>query len=101
MTNKDIEQAKENILALTRSIMNNCYVLEGKVPRKCKSVDEYVQFDRPNLKRIARSHRMGSTVSTVFLMHDHNWHSDGLPILFETMVFGGDMDPVPGKVFVL
>lgn len=92
MTEEEIEETKQNILALTRSIMNNCYILEGKSPRKCKSVKEYIDFDRPNLKRIARTHIGGATVSTVFLMHDHNWHLDGLPILFETMVFGGDMD---------
>lgn len=31
-------------------------------------------------------------VSTVFLGTDHNYTNEGPPILFETMVFGGDMD---------
>ena len=30
-------------------------------------------------------------VSTVFLSHDHSWFG-GPPILFETMVFGGEWD---------
>lgn len=30
-------------------------------------------------------------VSTVFLSLDHNW-GDGPPILFETMIFGGEHD---------
>jgi hypothetical protein len=31
-------------------------------------------------------------VSTVFLGVDHNWGDDPRPILFETMVFGGERD---------
>ena len=31
-------------------------------------------------------------VSTVFLGIDHNWSGNGPPILFETMVFGGERD---------
>lgn len=31
------------------------------------------------------------TVSTVFLGLDHQW-SDGPPLLYETLVFGGEMD---------
>jgi hypothetical protein len=33
-------------------------------------------------------------VSTVFLYMDHNWSEDGThtPILFETMIFGGEYD---------
>jgi len=34
----------------------------------------------------------GVDVSTVFLGLDHNWGHHDLPILFETMVFGGEMD---------
>jgi hypothetical protein len=31
-------------------------------------------------------------VSTVFLGLDHGWSQDGPPVLFETMIFGGDYD---------
>ena len=31
-------------------------------------------------------------VSTVFLGIDHNFHETGRPILFETMIFGGEHD---------
>lgn len=31
-------------------------------------------------------------VSTVLLMIDHNFLGEGPPIIFETMVFGGEMD---------
>ena len=32
------------------------------------------------------------SVSTVFLMLDHNYIPGGPPMLFETMIFGGDHD---------
>ena len=31
-------------------------------------------------------------VSTVFLQFDHNFSDEGPPVLFETMVFGGEHD---------
>jgi hypothetical protein len=31
-------------------------------------------------------------VSTVFIQLDHNWDPDGQPLLFETMIFGGEYD---------
>lgn len=31
-------------------------------------------------------------VSTVWLGIDHGWHRDGPPVIFETMVFGGELD---------
>ena len=31
-------------------------------------------------------------ISTVFLHLDHNWNPDGEPVLFETMIFGGEYD---------
>lgn len=43
------------------------------------------------IKRVANDNIGDTTVSTVFLGVDHNW-GDGPPILFETMVFGGDHD---------
>lgn len=34
----------------------------------------------------------GQRVSTVFLHLDHNWDPEGQPVLFETMIFGGEYD---------
>ncbi len=34
----------------------------------------------------------GVDISTVFLGLDHNWGGNGPPILFETMIFGGEHD---------
>jgi hypothetical protein len=56
------------------------------------------QYERDTLKHVAFTDINGVTVSTVFLMMDHNFFGDGPPILFETMVFNhpftGD-NPIP------
>ena len=41
--------------------------------------------------RVARDVRGDVTVSTVLLYLDHGW-GDGPPVLFETMIFGGEHD---------
>lgn len=42
-------------------------------------------------RHVAHTKIGGIWISTVFLGLDHNFSSDGLPILFETMIFrGGD-----------
>lgn len=49
-----------------------------------------------DVRRVAKDElRVGEDdvlVSTVFLGLDHNWSGQGPPIVFETMVFGGDRD---------
>ena len=40
---------------------------------------------------VARTERDGILVSTVYLGLNHAW-DDGLPLIFETMIFGGDHD---------
>lgn len=43
--------------------------------------------------RIVKQEMIGDVqVSTVFLGLDHNWASDGPPVLWESMVFGGPHD---------
>lgn len=43
-------------------------------------------------RQVARDTVGDSEVSTVFLGIDHNFSRDGNPILWETMVFGGELD---------
>jgi len=42
-------------------------------------------------RRVALNYHNGVKVSTVFLGMDHQW-GNGPPLLFETMVFGGEHD---------
>lgn len=46
----------------------------------------------PDNRRVGDNTVNDWRVSTVFLQLDHNWDPDGKPILFETMIFGGEYD---------
>lgn len=41
---------------------------------------------------VSRTARGGVSISTVFLGLDHNFYPSGRPVLFETMIFGGEDD---------
>ena len=62
-----------------------------KRPVKTDSVEEWGRFfEKPD--RIVAQDVIGDVrVSTVFLGIDHSWDS-GPPVLFETMIFGGEHD---------
>jgi len=47
-------------------------------------------FEDMKNRRVGRDEVNGKTVSTVFLGLDHNFSETGEPLLFETMIFGGD-----------
>jgi hypothetical protein len=71
-----------------RFVTRNSYVLRGKTPVPCTSLEELVLFEKEDGHRVALT-RLGDKVqvSTVFLGIDHNYFGIGPPILFETMVF--------------
>jgi len=48
-------------------------------------------FSDPDKRRVALDTRDDITVSTVLLGLDHFW-GEGPPLIFETMIFGGDHD---------
>jgi hypothetical protein len=49
-------------------------------------------FENPT-SRIVDTTTIGKVrVSTIFLGLDHNFYDDGPPILWETMIFGGEHD---------
>jgi hypothetical protein len=47
---------------------------------------------RSPIKHIGDETIYDQRVSTVFLHLDHNWDPGGQPVLFETMIFGGEYD---------
>ena len=50
-------------------------------------------FEHARESRIVARTKMGDAeVSTVFLGLDHNWSHVGPPVLWETMIFGGEHD---------
>ena len=71
--------------------MNGQYILNGKTPGECNDLMEWAkQMEGKN--RIVEQSQFGDVkVSTVFLGLDHS-SGDGEPLLFETMIFGGEND---------
>ena len=74
----------------------HCYVLggaDGRTPTPSEDKEELARMFRvPEARRVARDTIGDVSVSTVFLVIDHNFSGDGPPHLFETMVFGGALD---------
>lgn len=71
--------------------MNGQYILNGKTPVECNDLMEWArQMEGKN--RVVDQFQFGDVkVSTVFLGLDHSF-GDGEPLLFETMIFGGEHD---------
>jgi hypothetical protein len=67
------------------------WILDGKTPKRCNDLREWGEWRRSTDRRIARDEINGVTISTVFLGIDHGF-GYGAPVLFETMVFGGELD---------
>lgn len=66
------------------------YILDGKRPVKVDMVTWAKWFETAN-RKVANDVIADFHVSTVFLGMDHSW-GNGLPDLFETMVFHPDGD---------
>jgi hypothetical protein len=61
-------------------------------PVPCDLEDFAKQFSaQSQMRQVAFDEIRGVRISTAFLGIDHNY-GDGPPILFETMIFGGDHD---------
>ena len=71
--------------------MSGHYILDGKKPVPCDLMTWAKSFEGSE-RHIAKSgNRKKKWVSTVFLGLDHQF-GDGPPLLFETMIFGGEHD---------
>jgi hypothetical protein len=65
---------------------------DGRTPMSTDSVERWAECMKDDAaKRVAYTHdeKKGITVSTVFLGLDHGFGREGGPVLFETMIFGG------------
>ena len=74
--------------------MSEHYVLaeDGKTPIKIGDFMEWArQFETMN-RRVGLDLIGDIRISTVFLGLDHNFMFDGPPVLWETMIFGGQFD---------
>jgi len=79
------------------------YILKDRVPVVANNLTEYALWnsidanrrvgdDTVSIKRKSDGKREDVRVSTMFLGMDHGGYMDDVPILFETMVFGGPND---------
>lgn len=72
--------------------MNDKFILEGKKPVVCEDIMVWGKFMQDS-NRIVKQENIGDTrISTVFLGLDHSFTHGGEPIIFETMIFGGEHD---------
>ena len=67
------------------------YILEGHNVVQIEDVNEWGRFFGSKDRVVAKTDKGEIQVSTVFLGLDHNF-GEGPPLLFETMVFGGEHD---------
>lgn len=68
------------------------YILDGHKPVPCPDIVKWGRWFENADRQVAATDVGDITVSTVFLALDHNFTSNGPPVLFETMVFGGKFD---------
>lgn len=70
--------------------MTNKYILdEDQVPVVCNDPLKWGRWFAEADRHVAKTTIGDVTISTVFLGVDHNY-GDGPPILYETMIFGGE-----------
>lgn len=68
------------------------YILEGMIPVPCDDFLEWAQWYQTAERHVAQDTVEGVRISTVFLGLNHQFGHSEIPILFETMVFGGAYD---------
>ena len=73
--------------------MSGKYILDPNgEPSLCGNLLEWAEWFEKAERRVARDVIGDVTVSTVFLGLDHSFRSQGPPVVWETMVFGGKYD---------
>lgn len=68
--------------------MQHNYILKGRKVVECRDMIKWCKWMSKVDRHVAKTVRKGVTVSTVFLGIDHSFGLRGLPLFFETMVFG-------------
>ncbi len=71
--------------------MTDKYILEGHEPIECTDLMKWAKWFEKADRHVAKTVIGDIKISTVFLGLNHSF-GDGPPVLFETMIFGGDLD---------
>jgi hypothetical protein len=72
--------------------VSDYYILDGHTPVPATLEEWAARFESSNRHVAKDTAPEGVLVSTVFLGLDHRFGDDGPPLLFETMIFGGEHD---------
>lgn len=68
------------------------YILKDKKPVKCDDLLAWADAFEHSDNQVAFDRIGDVQISTVFLGVDHAYGQSGPPMLFETMVYGGELD---------
>lgn len=68
------------------------YILKDKTPIVETDILTWAKWFKTASRHVKQENIGDVSVSTVFLGLDHNFCETGEPILFETMIFGGEHD---------
>jgi hypothetical protein len=74
--------------------MSRWYILNNNnkpIPASITEAADWLE-EGSNRRTVKRDEIDDITVSTVFLGLDHSWTPGGKPVLWETMIFGGEHD---------
>ena len=76
------------------SLDDHLYVLDGHEPVPARGLEEWAKAFGYGHRHVADTMIAGVRISTVFLGMDHSFslYKEHVPILFETMIFGGKHD---------
>jgi hypothetical protein len=80
------------ILSQEEGEMNDKFILENEQILPCEDLYEWGRWMQTANRHVGHDTLDGIRVSTVFLGLDHSFHDGGPPVLFKTMVFGGEFD---------
>jgi hypothetical protein len=72
--------------------MSFTYILDGHNPVPCDNTFKWGKWMSSTDRHVADTIIGKIRISTVFLGVDHNFSLIGSPLLFETMIFGGELD---------
>lgn len=70
---------------------NYYFILEGKTAKPVDDVIAWAKWYETADRAVKKTELRDCNISTVFLGMNHR-HGNGTPVLFETMIFGGEHD---------
>lgn len=68
------------------------YILDGKEAKPVKHMLDWAKWFETADRHVNDTCVAEVRISTIFLGLDHNYRSEGPPLIFESMIFGGTFD---------